>query len=127
MIRKAERRDCLDLVTLSLQVWLHTYATKGVRPLISQYALSTFTESHFVELLNQKSTDVRVFEQDSHLVGFIVVNLDSRFEGCSNSGYEVSTLYVSQHFQGAGIGRKLLKEIEHSSCAAIGRVMDLCV
>lgn len=81
MIRKAERKDCLDLVTLSLQVWLHTYATKGVRRLISQYALSTFTESHFVELLNQKSTDVRVFEQDSHLVGFIVVDLDSRFEG----------------------------------------------
>jgi len=38
MIRQAEQRDCLDLAALSLQVWLHTYAMKGLRTQISQYA-----------------------------------------------------------------------------------------
>ena len=42
MIRKALQSDCLDLAALSLQVWLHTYATKGIRSQISQYALSHF-------------------------------------------------------------------------------------
>ncbi|MFM2484338.1 GNAT family N-acetyltransferase [Celerinatantimonas yamalensis] len=112
MIRKAEKSDCMDLAVLSLQVWLHTYAIKGIRSQISQYALSTFTEGHFIDLLNKKSIDIRVFEEDSHLTGFIVVDLESTFKGSSNSGYEVVTLYVSQHFQGAGIGRKLLKEVE---------------
>ncbi len=31
MIREAKPEDCVDLAVLSLQVWLHTYATKGIR------------------------------------------------------------------------------------------------
>lgn len=110
MIRKALKSDCLDLAVLSLQVWLHTYATKGVRFQISQYALSTFTEEYFVKLLEREFVDIRVFEEDSHLIGFIVADLNSNFEG--HSGYEIVTLYVSQHFHGKGVGRRLLKEIE---------------
>ena len=112
MIRKAEQRDCLDLAALSLQVWLHTYAIKGLRTQISQYVLSTFTEDHFLKLLDQPTIDVRVFEDDGHLIGIIIVDLESTFNGCPNSGYEIVTLYISQHFQGTGIGRKLLKEVE---------------
>lgn len=112
MIRKAEHKDCLDLAALSLQVWLHTYAVKGLRAQISQYALSTFTEGYFLKLLDHTSIDVKVFEEDGHLIGFIVIDLESTFNGCPNSGYEIVTLYISQHFQGTGIGRKLLKEVE---------------
>lgn len=112
MIRKAKKSDCLNLAVLSLQVWLTTYATNGIRSPISRYAISTFTESYFVELLGKSSVDIRVFEENFHLVDFIVVDLKSTFKGCSNLAYEVAALYVSPHFQGARIGRKLLKEIQ---------------
>lgn len=112
MIRKALPSDCLNLAALSLQVWLHTYAPQGIRSSLSQYALSTFTEEYFIKLLETESVDIRVFEQDSHLIGFIVADLNSTFEGCS--GYEIVTLYVSQHFHGKGVGRQLLKEIENA-------------
>ncbi|MGP5019381.1 GNAT family N-acetyltransferase [Vreelandella alkaliphila] len=112
MIRKALQSDCLNLAALSLQVWLHTYATKGIRSQKSQYALSTFTEEYFMKLLEREYIDVRVFEEGAHLIGFIVADLNSKFE--RPSGYEIVTLYVSQHFYGKGVGRQLLKEIENA-------------
>ncbi|MEJ2765269.1 GNAT family N-acetyltransferase [Photobacterium sp. MCCC 1A19761] len=112
MIRKAEQRDCVNLAAMSLQVWLDTYAIQGLRTQLSQYVLSTFTESHFSQLLNQDVIEIIVYEAENHLVGFIVVDLSSRFEQCERYGYEVATLYISRHFQGQGIGRKLLQEIE---------------
>jgi len=112
MIRKANPTDCLNLAALSLQVWLHTYAINGLREQISQYALSTFTEGHFNELLRLDSYDILVYEEDDRLFGVVVVDLESTFNGSVDSGYEVVNLYVSQHAQGRGIGSKLLKEIE---------------
>lgn len=113
MIRKAKQSDCLNLAALSLQVWLHTYATKGLREQISQYALSTFTARHFSELLEHTSYDIRVFEEENRLFGMVVVNLNSTYREKAELGYEVVSLYVSQHAQGQGIGSKLLKEIEN--------------
>jgi len=111
VIRKATVDDCLDLAALSLQVWLHTYATQGLRAKISQYALSTFTQEHFITLINDATCAVWVYIQDDHLVGYIKVDLLAQFNGNEN-GYEVATLYVSEHFQGRGVGRQLLAHIE---------------
>lgn len=111
MIRKARKSDCLDLAALSLQVWLQTYATKGMRTQISHYALSTFTENYFQKILNKGSCEVWVYIEDEHLVGFVSVDMKSIFND-ETYGYEVTTLYVSEHFQGQGIGRQLLNEIK---------------
>ncbi|MEH6532839.1 MAG: N-acetyltransferase [Photobacterium frigidiphilum] len=110
MIRKAMLSDCLDLAALSLQVWLHTYATQGVRAQISRFALSTFTEHHFQQLLANSTNEVWLYENDEHLVGYVVVDLLSHFNDATH-GYEVTTLYISEHFQGQGIGRQLLEHI----------------
>lgn len=111
MIRKARPSDCMNLATLSLQVWLSTYATQGIRDKISRYALATFTEQSFDELLSKPQCETLVYIKDEHLVGFITVDLSSTFGG-DNNGYEITTLYISDHFQGQGIGRKLLNEIK---------------
>ncbi len=39
------------------------------------------------------------------------MDLESFFNN-ENNGYEVTTLYVSQHFQGQGIGRQLLDMVK---------------
>ncbi len=55
MIRAATEEDCLNLVALSLQVWLNTYALDGIRTEYSEFALSTFTEQQFKKLLDSQS------------------------------------------------------------------------
>jgi ribosomal protein S18 acetylase RimI-like enzyme len=111
MIRKAIQSGGINLAVLSLQVWLHTYATQGVKKKISHYALSTFTEQYFNNILNDSTCGIWVYIEDEHLIGFIVVDLASTFDNAMN-GYEVKTLYVSAHFHRQGIGRKLLDNIK---------------
>lgn len=116
MIRKATQSDSINLAVLSLQVWLHTYATQGVKTKVSHYVLSTFTEQYFNKMLDDSIYDIWVYIKGEHLVGFIVVDLASTFNNTTN-GYEVKTLYVSEHFHRQGIGRKLLDniKIQHGS------------
>lgn len=111
MIRKAGQDDCQNLAALSLQVWLHTYATQGLRDKISQYALATFTEGHYQQLIDASGHEILLFIENNHLVGFVVIDLDSRFKG-GVGGYEIARLYVSEHFHGRGIGRALIEEAQ---------------
>ena len=111
MIRKATSDDCLNLAALSLQVWLDTYATQGLRNNISSYVTSTFTESYFLQLISKPAYEIWVCDEDEYLLGFIAVDLESEFED-EVAGYEIETLYVSRHFQGKGIGSQLLKKVE---------------
>ena len=72
--------------------------------------LSTFTRECFDELVADSSHRVLLYEEEDHLRGFAVVNLESTFED-ESYGYEVDTLYVQEHFQGRGIGQSLLASI----------------
>lgn len=110
MIRNATEKDSLNLAALSIQVWLHSYATDGLRQEISKYVMSTFTEQYFAELLNNPNYRILAFIENNHLVGYIMANLQSVWEEALN-GYEIEKLYVQQHFQGKGIGRALLSEM----------------
>ena len=110
MIRNATEKDSLNLAALSIQVWLHTYATAGLRQEISNYVLSTFTEHYFDKLLNSPNYRILVFIEKNHLVGYIMANLESVWENELN-GYEIEKLYVHENFQGKGIGRVLLSEM----------------
>nr|WP_256261106.1 GNAT family N-acetyltransferase [Shewanella sp. NIFS-20-20] len=105
------QKDCENLAALSIQVWLDTYATQGVNTAISQYALSTSTHNHFSDLLKQPAINTFIYEEDDHLVGFVTINLASRFNDNDAFGYEIATLYVSRDFQGKGIGRTLLDHV----------------
>ena len=110
MIRDAIEEDSINLAALSLQVWLHSYATDGLRQEISRYVLSTFTEQYFKVLLNNPSYRILVFVENNNLVGYVMANLQSVWEDTLN-GYEIEKLYVQEHFQGKGIGRALLSEM----------------
>ncbi len=110
MIRNAIEKDSLNLAALSIQVWLHSYATDGLRQEISRYVLSTFTEQYFKVLLKNPSHRILVFIENDNLVGYAMANLQSTWEDTLN-GYEIEKLYVQEHFQGKGIGRALLSEM----------------
>jgi len=110
MIRNAIEIDALNLAALSIQVWLHSYATCGLRHEISKYVMSTFTEQYFTVLLNSPRHRILVFIENNHLIGYILVDLQSVWEDKLH-GYEIEKLYVQEHFQGRGIGKALLSEV----------------
>ena len=113
MIRLAKKNDCQNLAALSIQVWLHTYATEGVRNEISNYVLTTFTEKYYLDLLEKPSYKIFAYVERTNLLGFIVVNLDSFFKSEAN-GFEICTFYVQEHFQNQGIGKSLLNIIKEN-------------
>lgn len=110
MIRKAKSEDAINLATLSIQVWLDSYATDGIRKEISQHVLTSFTESYFSELIACQNYGILVYEEKEHLVGYIMANFNSLWKDASN-GYEIDKLYVQFPFQGRGIGRSLILEM----------------
>ena len=111
MIREATESDCINLTALSLEVWLQTYSIDGIRTENSKYALSSFTEKHFKEILHDNKYKLLVSTEGIYLRGYILVNFESQFESKKN-GFEIEKLYVQGSFQGKGIGQKLLLEIK---------------
>lgn len=111
MIREANKSDCINLAALSLEVWLQTYSVDGIRIENSEYALSTFTKDYFKKLLQIPKYKILIFTEGVYLRGYALVNLESQFENKDN-GFEIEKLYVQTHFQGQGIGRILLSEIQ---------------
>ena len=109
-IRYAFKEDCINLAVLGLQVWLETYAVEGIRTIYSRYVIDTFTETYFLNLLEKPNYRLLVSETEGTLQGFVLINLDSRFEEESN-GFEIEKLYVHRNFKGQGLGRQLLAEV----------------
>jgi ribosomal protein S18 acetylase RimI-like enzyme len=111
MIREANKGDCKNLATLSLQVWFETYAAEGIKTEYSAYALSAFTEQYFLSLLNKENYKILVSYDGTYLQGYALANLNSHYQGAEN-GFEIEKLYVHNKSKGKGVGRMLLTEIE---------------
>ncbi|KZN49740.1 GNAT family N-acetyltransferase [Pseudoalteromonas luteoviolacea] len=110
MIREARSQDAQCLTALALQVWLTTYTTDGMRDEYAAFALATFTPDYFKKIINNKDNKLLVYERDSAVLGFLLINFTSHHQGQDN-GFEVEKLYVHSGFQGQGIGRQLLDEL----------------
>ncbi len=104
-----DETDVKNLAALSIQVWLHTYATEGIRTDISNFVLDTFTQKNFESVLD--STDEKIFVAvvDDNLLGYIRINFKAHCKEAT--GYEIGTFYVQEHFQNKGIGKALLNYI----------------
>lgn len=109
-IREMNNTDFEKLTVLSIQIWLHTYAKRGVNNSISKFVMNHFTPKHFEDIYHSENQKLFVFTDSEHLIGFIAIDLNSICEA-GNFGYEVKTLYVQEYFQGKGIGTKLLGHV----------------
>ncbi|MES2948925.1 MAG: GNAT family N-acetyltransferase [Pseudomonadota bacterium] len=106
--RRATAADAQNLAALAIQVWLHTYATDGIRSAISQYVLSAFTAETFLRQIHDPSSQLHVAEVNAHLVAYAVVKFDAACPTDNTGNVELATLYVQEHFARAGLGSKLL-------------------
>lgn len=111
MIREAAEADFLNLTALSIQVWLNTYAKDGIRDAISGFVLNEFTPDYFRRIHASANRRILVAIREGHLVGFVSIDLSARCGIHDFDGYEITTLYVQEHFQNEGIGSGLLARI----------------
>ncbi|OHX13505.1 GNAT family N-acetyltransferase [Chromobacterium sphagni] len=107
-IRKARRDDAACLAALSIQVWLSTYLTDGIRPSLADYVLTEFTPANFEALIADRSHHLLVLERSGHLLGYAQLSLDSACEGCDGPALELERLYLVENHTGQGLGRRLM-------------------
>lgn len=109
-----------------MQVFLDTYATKGIRPALAREVLSSYSQASFNEAAANPQTRVVVAEHDDHMVGFAQITLAARHELAPYGVQaELLRLYVQEPFTGRKVGTKLLTSAENLAAAAGATVLWL--
>lgn len=112
-LRPAVPDDALCLGVLATQVWLDTYATQGIRPLIAREVLASFGTAAMAALLARPGTQVHVAEAEGHLLGFAQTTLGTPQPLVDTPApAELDRLYVQEPFTRHGLGRRLLQAAE---------------
>jgi len=117
LIRFARREDALNFTALSLQVWLDTYATEGLRDELSRFVLREFTVETSERTITDAEQRVLVVEMNGHLVGYIQARRRSAIHLVeSTEQAEIFRVYVQEPFTRRGIGRAMMTEMEKLLC-----------
>ncbi len=112
VLRDARPDDALCLSVLAMQVFLDTYATSGIRPLIAREALS-YSQESFLRRIEDRQARTVIAELDAHVIGFAQLSLDASHELVPPAEQaELARLYVQQRFTGSGVGANLLQRCE---------------
>ncbi len=106
--REAGIDDAANLAALTTQVFLHTYARRGLRRVLSTYVLETFTADKFRDVISDVGQMIILCEQDDHLVGYVRLAFAAPCPLDESLQSEIATLYVQEHFLRQGIGTRLL-------------------
>jgi ribosomal protein S18 acetylase RimI-like enzyme len=107
-IRRGTHRDARCLSVLSTQVWLHTYATEGIRPAIARYVQEHLSPSALALQLERSEVLFLVAEIGGNLVGYASGESGVPCPLRADALAYLDKLYVSEHFHGEGVGRELL-------------------
>ncbi|WFR96195.1 GNAT family N-acetyltransferase [Rhizobium tumorigenes] len=120
--REAVADDAANVAALTTQVFLHTYAKRGVRTALSTYVLSEFTADKFRQAVEDEQQMFIVCEEDNHLVGYVRLAFKAPCPSDDRLQSEIATLYVQEHFLRRGIGTQLLNRalqtFQHRGAAA---------
>ncbi|MEO8278368.1 MAG: GNAT family N-acetyltransferase [Ideonella sp.] len=111
-LRDAVPEDALCLSVLAMQVFLDTYATAGIRPLIAREALS-FTADSFRRFVEDRQARTVIAERDGQLIGFAQLRLAASHPLIPDASQaELLRPYVQRPFTGSGTGALLLHRVE---------------
>jgi ribosomal protein S18 acetylase RimI-like enzyme len=111
--RIASTPDAVTVSALTIQVYLHTYATEGIRPDIAREAHSAYSVDAFARRLAEPQRRFILAEAGDGLLGFaevLLTSVPSPAEGFT--GAELVRLYVQPAAQRVGLGRALLARAE---------------
>lgn len=125
-LRVATPDDALCLGVLGLQVFLDTYATRGIRPTLAREVLAHFSTEAVGRLIERSQARLCVAEADGHLIGFAQLGLEVAHEVVAAwRPAELERLYVQEPFTRRGIGSALLAWAEQTAADAGADVLWL--
>jgi len=106
--RTATPQDALTLSVLATQVFLDTYATRGVDTDLAKEASVMYSQAEFLKRLQDPNVDITVAQNGDYFVAFLDLTSGTRCPVASIEGLEVMRLYVQAPFQRRGVGRQLM-------------------
>ena len=111
--RVGQLSDAETIAALSVQVFLATYASDGVRPDLANEAFAEYSTRRFAERLTESARTCLLVEKGTGLLGFAEVRHEpSSAPVAGHSGSELVRLYVQPQAQMQGAGRALLAQSE---------------
>jgi ribosomal protein S18 acetylase RimI-like enzyme len=112
-LRAGAPGDSLILAALSVQVFLDTYATEGVRPDLAREAFGGYSDQAFASRLAEQDRKFLLAHRGEALIGFAELRVAELPAPAGELlGAELVRLYVQPHAQRSGVGRALLYEAE---------------
>jgi diamine N-acetyltransferase len=119
-LRAAYPSDAVTIAALSVQVFLHTYATQGVRPDLAHEAFAEYSAEVFARRLDESNRAFILAEAGTGVLGYAEVLLSPLAAPAAQvSGAELVRLYVQPAAQRLGIGCALLERTEQAALAAL--------
>ena len=106
--RTATSDDALTLSVLATQVFLDTYATRGIDTDLAKEASTIYSPAEFLKRLQDPNVEITAARAGNYLIGFLDLASNTRCPVASIEGFEVMRLYVQAPFQRCGIGRQLM-------------------
>ena len=116
--RTAAGPDALCIGVLATQVFLDTYATKGIRPSLAREALHHYSTDAISAVLASPAVTFIVAEGAGHMIAFAQLT-----HGATQAlvtvarAAELNRLYVQERFAGKGLGTALLRHVENVAAA----------
>lgn len=118
-LRLGNPSDAVTISALSVQVFLDTYATEGVRPDLAREAFENYSPDAFTGRLAEAGRVFILAEAGSGLLGYAEVLLDPLPAPAGGiSGAELVRLYVQPAAQRRGVGRALMSRMEQAVAEA---------
>lgn len=103
--------DCIS--ALAMQVYLNTYATEGIRPLLVREIYAQLSIKAISALISSPATSFILVERRAHLIAFAQLTQGATHDlvGEQNA-VELDRLYVQERFTRQGLGKALLNHVE---------------
>jgi GNAT superfamily N-acetyltransferase len=116
--RTACHDDAATLSLLAIHVYVQTYATAGLRPLLVRDAWDAHSLAAWQAAIARDACEVIVAELDGHAVGFAQLSHRATHPLIAvTDSAELDRLYVQERFTGHGVGRSLLAQSEQRAAA----------
>jgi len=113
--RTAAPEDALTLSLLATQVFLDTYATRGVNSDLAKEASAIYSPGEFAKRLQEPCVEITVAQEGEYLIGFLDLASGTKCPVPSIDGLEVLRLYVQAPFHRRGVGKKLMALAEFNA------------
>ena len=114
-LRPALRSDVTCLAVLAMQVFLHTYATRGIDADLADEALQQFSPAALAARLDDPQVRITVAELLGRLLAYVDVQAGITCALPQGGSVQVLRMYVQALFKRMGLGSSLMTVAEASA------------